>query len=136
VGYIGLGQNKYLISNMRGTAIVIDDDFDSVDIFCSLLEEINISILGRGYSGKEAIDLFKELKPNFVFLDLSMPEGTGFHAIRKIKELDDSAKIIAVTANEDFATRRKLKELNVYGAIFKPIDMDKIQKLVSNSSVS
>ncbi len=121
---------------MRKTAIVIDDDFDSVEIFCSLLEEINISILGKGYSGKEAIGLFKELKPNFVFLDLNMPEGTGFHAIRKIKDLDDAAKIIAVTANENFSTRKKLKELNVFGVIFKPIDMDKIQNLVSNSSIS
>ncbi len=117
---------------MKLTAIVIDDDFDSVEIFCSLLEENNVSVVGKGHSGKEAIALYQQLKPNFIFLDLTMPEGTGFHAIRNIKKLDGSAKIIAVTANDDFSTKRKLKELNVYGVIFKPVEMDKVINLVNN----
>ena len=117
---------------MTKTAIVIDDDFDSVDIFSSLLEEIKISVVGKGYNGREAIDLFNELKPDFVFLDLNMPDGTGFHAIRNIKNLDDSAKIIAVTANDDFTTKKKLEELKIHGLVVKPVDMEKISYLVSN----
>ena len=36
------------------------------------------------------------------------------------------------TLSEDYATGKKLQELNVHGVIFKPIDMDKVMNLVSN----
>lgn len=45
---------------MPNTVIVVDDDFDSVEIFSSLLEENNISVVGKGYNGKEAISLYQE----------------------------------------------------------------------------
>ncbi len=117
---------------MNQTAIVIDDDLDTVEIFSSLLEEENVSVVGTGHNGKEAIDLYRENKPDFVFLDINMPDGNGFHAIRNIKKINDSAKIIAVTANEDYSTRKKLQELDILDVIFKPVDMDKIKNLISN----
>lgn len=116
---------------MNQTAIVIDDDIDSVDIFSSLLEEYEISVVGKGFNGREAIDLFQNLKPDLVFLDLNMPDGTGFHAIRGIKKIDPSAKIIAVTANESSLTQKKLAEYDLLGIIFKPIDMEKVVNLIS-----
>ena len=117
---------------MRKTAIVIDDDFDSVEIFTQLLEEEGISVIGRGFNGKEAIDLYKEKKPDFVFLDLNMADGTGFHAIRNIKKINNSAKIIPVTAKDDYSTKKKLQELNIQDVIFKPIDMDIVRRIISN----
>ena len=117
---------------MNKTAIVIDDDLDSVEIFSELLEDQNISIIGKGHNGREAIDLYSEKKPDLVFLDLNMPDGTGFHAIRKIKKIDDSAKIIPVTANDDYSTLEKLKELKISDVIFKPVDMDKVINLISD----
>jgi DNA-binding NarL/FixJ family response regulator len=115
---------------MSKTAIVIDDDFDSVEIFCMLLEEKKISVIGKGYNGKEAIDLYREKKPDLVFLDLGMPDGTGFHAIRNIKKINDSAKIIPVTGINDSSTKEKLDKLNIHDVILKPIDMDKLTDLV------
>ena len=115
---------------MTKTAIVIDDDLDSVEIFSLLLEEQNVSVIGRGYNGKQAINLYQEKKPDFVFVDLDMPDGTGFHAIRNIKKINDSAKIIVVTAKDDFATKKKLLDFNLHGAIFKPVDMEKIKNLI------
>jgi len=117
---------------MSKTAIVIDDDIEFADIFCQILEDQNISIIGRGSNGKDAIDLYTEKKPNFVFVDLNMPDGTGFHAIRNIKKIDESAKIIAVTGDNNFSTQGKLQRLNIHGIIFKPVDMDKIIELISD----
>lgn len=117
---------------MSKTAIVIDDDIEFAEIFSQLLEEENIPVIGRGNNGKEAIDLYKEKRPTFVFVDLNMPDGTGFHAIRNIKKIDESAKIIAVTGNDDFSTRDKLKKLNIHGIVLKPVDMDKIIELIAD----
>ena len=117
---------------MSKTAIVVDDDFDSVEIFCMMLEERGVNIIGRGYSGREAIELFKEKKPDVIFLDISMPDGTGFHAIRNIKKINESAKIIPVTANEDYKTKKKLDDLGISNVIYKPVDIDKIMNLIES----
>ena len=71
-----------------------------------------------------------EKNPDLVFLDLGMPDGSGFHAIRNIKKINDSAKIIPVTGKNDYSTKEKLNELNIHEVIFKPIDMDKLMDLV------
>ena len=117
---------------MDKKVIVIDDDLDFVDIFCQLLEEQKVSVVGKGYNGKEAIDLYQEKNPDFIFLDLDMPDGTGFHAIRKIQNINESAKIIAVTAMSNFSTQSKLQKLNIHGTIIKPVDMDKVMELISD----
>lgn len=116
---------------MSNTVIVVDDDFDSVEIFSSLLEENNISVVGKGYNGKEAISLYQEKKPDFVFLDLNMPDGSGFHAIRKIKSINDSAKIIPVTANNEYSTKKKLQDMGIPDVIVKPFDIDRVINLIS-----
>ena len=117
---------------MGKTAIVVDDDSDTVEIFSSLLEEYEISVIGKGYNGKEAIDLFSEHNPDVVFVDIMMPDGTGFHAIRNIRKMDDNAKIIAVTADVKTTTEEKLHNLKIDGIIYKPIDMNKIIQLIES----
>jgi DNA-binding NarL/FixJ family response regulator len=117
---------------MGKTAIVVDDDSDIVEIFSALLEEREISVVGKGYNGKQAIELFSKHSPDVVFVDIMMPDGTGFHAIRNIRKINDQAKIIAVTADVKSTTEEKLNNLNVHGIVYKPLDMDKIIQLVHN----
>jgi len=114
------------------TAIVIDDDSDTVEIFSALLEERDVSVVGRGYNGKQAIELFSKHSPDVVFVDIMMPDGSGFHAIRNIRKINDQAKIIAVTADVKSITKEKLNNLNINGIIYKPLDMDKIIQLVND----
>jgi len=117
---------------MGKTAIVIDDDYDTVDTFSELLGEQGISIVGKGYNGKEAIDLYSKHSPDLVFVDIMMPDGSGFHAIRNIKKINDQAKIIAVTADLKTSTYEKLSSLNVHGLVYKPFDFEKIMSLVNS----
>ena len=117
---------------MKKTAIVVDDDFDTVDTFTELLEEQKISVVGKGYNGKEAIDLYSKHSPDVVFVDIMMPDGTGFHAIRNIHKINDKAKIIAVTADLTSSTHEKLTNLKVHGLVYKPLDIEKILNLVNN----
>ncbi len=121
--------NNYLIMK---TAIVVDDDYDTVDVFSQLLENHEISVVGKGYNGREAIDLFSKHSPDVIFVDIMMPEGSGFHAIRNIKKINDKAKIIAVTADLKESTNEKLMNLKVHGIVYKPFDTDEIIYLVNN----
>lgn len=117
---------------MGKTAIVVDDDSDTVEIFSALLEKREISVVGKGYNGRQAIELFTKHSPDVVFVDIMMPDGTGFHAIRNIRKINDKSRIIAVTADVKSATEEKLHNLKIDGIVYKPIDMEKIMQLINN----
>ena len=116
---------------MTKSVIVIDDDEDTVRLFTEILEENNIKVIGNGYDGVTAVKLFKKTKPDVVLIDLNMPNGSGFYAIKKIREIDPTAQIIAVTADTSFLTEEKLEKLKI-PLIQKPFKMDQIVSMIKN----
>ncbi len=112
-------------------AIVIDDDFDTVEVFCEYLELKNIHVLGKGHNGKDAVDLYKKLNPDVVFLDVLMPDYDGFYALEKIRQVNPKAHVIMVTASLTAQTEDKLKELNASAIIFKPYEIDQVVETVN-----
>ena len=118
---------------MKKTAIVVDDEQDIVEIFSDLLEEKGISVIGRGFNGNDAINLYKANKPDIVFVDTMMPDSSGFTAIKNIRATNKSAFIIAVTADVRELTENKLKELEVNHVAYKPIDLNEVMKVIENS---
>lgn len=112
------------------TSIVVDDDFDTVEVFSEYLELKDIHVVGKGYNGKDAVDLYQKLKPDVVFLDVLMPEYDGFYALEKIRQLNPDSKVIMVTASLTAETEDKLNELNASSIIYKPYDIDEVVKTV------
>ena len=113
------------------TAIVIDDDVDTVDVFCDYLEIKNIHVVGRGYNGKMAVELYQKHKPDIVFLDLMMPEYDGMYALENIRNIDPKSKVIVVTADLRDETATKLSKLKPTRVFIKPYDIEKISQIVS-----
>jgi DNA-binding NtrC family response regulator len=116
---------------MSKSVIVIDDDEDTVRLFSEFLEEHEINVIGNGFDGVSAVKLFKETKPDVVLIDLNMPNGSGFYAIKKIQKIDPTAKIIAVTADSSSATVEKLDKLKI-SMIQKPFKMDQVISKINN----
>lgn len=112
------------------TAIVVDDDVDTVDVFCDYLRLKNVTVLGRGHNGKEALALYKAHMPDIVFLDLMMPEYDGFYALENIRKADPSAKVIVVTADLREQTTKRLETLKPTEIFIKPYDMERINQLL------
>ena len=110
---------------MQRSVIVIDDDKDIVRLFSEFLEENGIKVVGHGYDGVAAIQLYKEKKPNVVLIDIMMPNGSGFYAIKKIQEINSKAKIIAVSGDSSYSTEEKLEKLSVQ-LIQKPFNLVQI----------
>lgn len=115
---------------MQRSVIVIDDDEDTVRLFSEFLEEKGIKVLGRGYDGVTAIKLYKEKKPDVVLIDMMMPNGSGFYAIKKIQEINSKAKIIAVSGDSSFSTEEKLEKLSI-PLIQKPFNMEEILSVIN-----
>jgi len=112
------------------TAIVVDDDVDTVDVFCDYLQIVNVKVLGRGHNGKAAVELYQKYNPDVVFLDLMMPDYDGFYALENIRKINPAAKIIVVTADLRGDTAERLKVLKPTEVFIKPYDINKISELL------
>ncbi len=110
--------------------IVIDDDKDSVETLSALLQQKGVDVVGMGFDGKDALDLYVQEKPDFVILDMKMPEYDGPYAINKIKQHDPNAKIIAVTAYTDY----QFKTGDVLASLKKPYAISELLKVIKGAS--
>jgi len=114
----------------NATALVVDDDPDTVEMFSDYLENKGVSVIGKAKDGKEGFELYKKLKPDVIFLDVIMPNYDGFYTLKKIREIDSNAKIIMVTADFSPTTKKKLKELKATDIIYKPYDGRAIDRVI------
>lgn len=112
--------------------IIVDDEFDFVDIFRSLLELKEISVVGVAYNGKDAINLCKKLKPDIVFSDVKMPNHDGYYVAREICKMNPRPKIVMMTGSPTAEVTISLSDLSVDAIICKPADIEKILKLVKD----
>lgn len=114
---------------MKKTALIIDDErLARNELKKLLLDFPEIEIIGEAMNADEAKIMINEFRPDLIFLDIQMPEKTGFELL---EELDRVPFVIFTTAHDEFAF--KAFEVNAMDYLLKPIDpqrlSDAIQKL-------
>jgi DNA-binding NarL/FixJ family response regulator len=78
--------------------LVVDDHPVVRQMICKLLRrEPEAEVVGQAGSAKEALDKSKELRPDIVLLDLSLPDVTGFDAIPELKKACPSSQILLLS---------------------------------------
>lgn len=84
-------------------AIIIDDEVNNQELISNLLRSYadNIQVVALANSVDTAFKAINEHHPDLIFLDIQMPDGTGFDLLKKFEKI--SFKIIFVTAHQEFA---------------------------------
>jgi len=121
-------QNKKENSQKQSTILVVDDDPDAVNIFSEYLEIKGITTVERCTDSKKAMDVFKKIRPEAVFLDIMMPDIDGFHLLDEIRKIEPKTKVIMVTADMSAATKKKIQEVKPTDVIYKPYDIKQIMR--------
>jgi len=81
--------------------IIADDHTLFRSGIISLIEEDDeIEIVGEASNGRELIDLYHEIKPDLLLMDISMPEKTGLEASGEIRTKDETIKILFLSMHE------------------------------------
>lgn len=107
--------------------ILVDDERLARKELISLLEKHpEIEIVAECSNAHEAKEAIESKKPDLVFLDIQMPEKTGFDLL---EELDYVPQIIFVTAYDEYAI--KAFEVNAFDYILKPVDPERLEKTLS-----
>ncbi|WP_419769792.1 MAG: response regulator [Candidatus Marinarcus sp.] len=80
-------------------------------------------------NGQEAVDLYKEHKPQIVFLDLTMPVMDGFTALKLIKTFDKSAQVVVISADVQQGSMTQVREDGALDFVKKPITDVKMKQI-------
>lgn len=99
--------------------IIVDDDHLVVNSLKIIVESSGITVLGVGYSGFEAKELFLKHRPDVILMDIRMKDMTGIEATRDILEIDKDAKILLITTFQDDEYIRQALALGCRGYILK-----------------
>lgn len=107
-------------------SVVIDDERLAREELKSILKEYpEISVVGEAQNGEEGIELIKKTDPDLIFLDVNMPELSGFEMLKK---LDNIPHVIFITAYDEYAL--KAFDVNALDYILKPIDPERLAEAI------
>ena len=105
--------------------ILVADDAPMVEGFMQeALKSLGHEVAGVARTGREAVDLYERLRPDLVTLDLNMPVMGGMEALRQMKALDPSAKVVVITAMNQPRLRKDLMEAGAFDVLGKPIRLE------------
>jgi DNA-binding NarL/FixJ family response regulator len=84
-----------------------------------LANESDMQLVGEAGNGREAVEMFRQLRPDVILMDLRMPEMTGIEAARVIRQEDPEARIIALTSYDGDQDIYRALEAGVRGYLLK-----------------
>ncbi len=112
-----------------GTRVLVVDDAKFMrHMIKNLLGDLGYEVVGEAANGEEALQMYGELTPDVVTMDVVMPEVDGLAALKRIRESDEKAKIIMISAIDQ---REPLMEAMKAGAvdyIVKPFEKDRVEE--------
>ena len=104
---------------MAKVLIVDDAAFMRISIKNMLIKN-GYEVIGEAENGKSGVDKYRELSPDIVTMDITMPELSGLDALKEIIEMDPGAKIIMVSAMGQETMVREAIVSGAKGFIVKP----------------
>jgi two-component system LytT family response regulator len=108
-------------------ALIVDDERLARKELMKLLEEHpSIEVVGEAMNADEAYNMINDLNPDLLFLDIQMPDKTGFQLL---ETLDAAPLVVFTTAYDEFAL--KAFEVNALDYLLKPIQAERLAETVA-----
>jgi two-component system chemotaxis response regulator CheY len=98
-----------------------------------ILTQGGYDVVAEAKDGLEAVEKYKELKPDLVTMDLVMPEMSGLDALREIVKVDAAARVLMCTAVGQEAMKTEAKQAGALGFITKPFKPEHILDAMSEA---
>lgn len=117
---------------MSKRILVIDDAMFMRTMLKGILSRNGYEIAGEASNGIEGVDKFRQLSPDLVTLDITMPEMDGLQCLEKIMKTDPHAKVIMCSAMGQQTMVLDAIKLGAKDFIVKPFLEEKVIESVKN----
>ncbi|AOH54688.1 two-component system response regulator [Peribacillus muralis] len=106
--------------------LIVDDAKFMRMTLSNILSKAGHEVIGEGENGKEAIELYRNLKPDLVTMDITMPLMSGVDAVKEIKKEFQAAKVIMCSAMGQQKMVVEAIEAGAKDFIVKPFDESRV----------
>lgn len=106
--------------------LLVDDSPYILKTLAGILARHDCEVVGQATNGLEAVKLYRELNPDFVTLDLVMPQMGGMQTLQLLKRIDANAKVIIVSSMTDQSKIVECIRLGALHYVLKPFDEDAV----------
>ncbi len=111
--------------------LIVDDSRTSRKILKEILVDAGYTIAGEALDGEDGYLKYKELRPDLVTLDITMPKLDGIETLQLIKKFDENARVVMITAA---GQKEKMIQAIKHGAaefISKPYEDDDVKEVIA-----
>lgn len=113
--------------------LVVDDAAFMRMMIKDILTKNGYEVIGEAENGLKAIQMFKELKPDLVTMDITMPEMDGIAAVKEIKKTDSAAKIIMCSAMGQQMMVMEAIQAGARDFIVKPFQQERVVQAIEKA---
>ncbi|MHC1750494.1 MAG: response regulator [Cellulosilyticaceae bacterium] len=110
--------------------LIVDDAAFMRMMIKDILTKNDYEVVGEAENGLKAVEKYKELKPELVLMDITMPEMDGIQAVKAIKAADANAKIVMCSAMGQQAMVIESIQAGARDFIVKPFQAERVLEAV------
>ena len=118
---------------MAKNVLICDDAAFMRMMIKDILTKGGYTVAGEAENGAKAVEKYKEVNPDLVLMDITMPEMDGIHALREIKKIDAGAKVIMCSAMGQQAMVIESIQAGAKDFIVKPFQADRVLEAVKKA---
>ncbi|HHX59594.1 MAG TPA: response regulator [Epulopiscium sp.] len=111
---------------MANRILIVDDAAFMRMMIKDILTKNDYEVVGEAENGLKAVEKFKELSPDLVLMDITMPELDGIQAVKQIKEFDSTAKVVMCSAMGQQAMVIESIQAGAKDFIVKPFQAERV----------
>ena len=115
---------------MAKRVLIVDDAAFMRMMIKDILSKNGYDVVGEADNGVRAVEKYKELTPDLVLMDITMPEMNGIDAIKNIKAIDPGAKVVMCSAMGQQAMVIESIQAGARDFIVKPFQADRVLEAV------
>lgn len=119
---------------LENRILIVDDEPEITDIISKALSADGFTNINIAHNGKQALEIFGNLGPDLVLLDLNMPSMTGYEFLQQVKlKTDDPYAVIVLSGEIHDDSIKKCYELGINAFLRKPFNLYSLRGIVEQT---
>ncbi len=112
------------------TVLIVDDSKTSRKMLGDVLRNMGLEVIGEAVNGEDGFLKYKELRPDIVTMDITMPVMSGLESLLLIKHEDAAAKVVMITAAGQKNNLMAAVKAGAEEFLTKPLEEAEIRRVI------